>query len=271
MASPIITTLTEDNPRVNNKMSHVAGYNTSTVTIAFDQAITKYSVNRGGTDHTTGTILESGTTSRTAGEVWTITITDTELLSGDNTINFYGMNSAGEWSDGLMDVAGYRYLRIDGYGEYYDNAGTLTTTNNTRMIEVEVFSGGVNVLAGLVGTTTDTVDFGYTADGTTITKVTDGVKTTSGYDGWWADVTLTPKGNGWVRYDLGAMKTISSINYWSYPSRACRFKIYASNNIADLGTDGTLGAGAVLLWDNSTNTTFVGATAGTNNYVTKTF
>jgi hypothetical protein len=267
MATPIITTLTENNPRTNNKMSHVAGYNTSIVTIAFDQAITKYSVNRGGSNHYTGVILASGTITKGAGESWTINIADTQLLEGSNTINFYGMNANGEWSDGTNDVAGYRYLRIDGYGEYY----SATSYYTTRMIEVEVFSGGTNVLAGLVGSAGQPVDFGVTAEGTTITKVTDGVKTTTGYDGWWSNVTVAPPGNGWVKYDLGAMKTINSIRYWSYPARAPRFKIYGTNNSADFGASGTLTGSPVLLWDTSANTTNIGATAGTDNYIEKAF
>lgn len=269
MATPIITTLTENNPRPNNKMSHQAGYNTSVVTIAFDQAITKYSINRGGSNHYTGVILASGTITKGAGEVWTINIADTQLLEGSNTINFYGCNAGGEWSDGTNDVAGYRYLRIDGYGEYY----SATAYYTTRMIEVEVFSGGTNVLAGLVGTTDDNVDFGYTADNVTITKVTDGVKTavSTAYDGWWANVTLANPGNAWVKYDLGAMKTINSIRYWSYPARAPRFKIYGTNNLADFGANGALTGSPVLLWDTSANTTNIGATAGTDNYIEKLF
>lgn len=262
MATPIITTLTENNPRVNNKMSHIAGYNASVVTIAFDQAITKYSVNRGGSNHYTGTILASGTITKGAGEVWTINIADTQLLEGLNTINFYGMNANGEWSDGTPDVAGYRYIRVDGFGEYYTN----TVYYTTRMIEVEVFSGGTNVLLNLVGTTDDNVDFGVTTENMTITKVTNGDKSITNYDGWWAN---TVNGNAWVKFDLGAMKTINSIRYWSYPSRACRFKIWGTNNLADFGANGAVTGSAVLLWDTSTNTTLLGANAGVDTYMEK--
>lgn len=169
-------------------------------------------------------------------------------------------------------VSGYRYIRIDGYGEYYSGAGYT----NSRMIEVEIFSGGVNVLASptkLAASTDDTVDTGAEVGSTTPTRINDGVKTiaSNSYNIWWSDITLNGNaGNGWVKFDLGSAKTIDSIRYWGYTSRAPRFKIWGTNNLADFGTNGAHG-NATLLWDMSANngTTLAGATAGTNNYVEK--
>jgi chitobiase/beta-hexosaminidase-like protein len=167
---------------------------------------------------------------------------------------------------------GFRYIRIDGYGEYYSGAGYT----NSRMIEVEIFVGGVNVMRSpsvLTASTDDAVDTGAEIGSTTPTKINDGTKgiTSNTYNIWWSDITLNGNaGNGWVKFDLGSAKLIDSIRYWGYTSRAPRFKIWGTNNLADFGANGAHG-NATLLWDMSANngTTLAGATAGTNNYVEK--
>jgi hypothetical protein len=170
---------------------------------------------------------------------------------------------------------GYRYLRFDGFGEYYGGAGY----NTTRMIEIEVFSGGVNKLRSpsvLSGSTDDAVDSGVEIGSTTPTKITDTTKTITSntYNIWWSDITLNNNaGNGWVKFDLGSAIVIESIRYWAYTSRSARFKVWGTNNLADFGANGAVTGGATLLWDMSTNNgTYVcGATAGTNNYHEKVF
>lgn len=168
----------------------------------------------------------------------------------------------------IAAVTGYRYIRIDGYGEFYSATGYTTT----RMIEVEIFSGGTNRLGGKpsLGSQAVSVTGAAEVGSTTPTRITDAVKgiATGSYNMWWDDPTLNGNaGNAWVKYDLGASYAIDSIRYWAYPSRSARFKIWGTNNLADFGANGAHGA-ATLLWDMSTNngTTIVGATAGTNNY-----
>lgn len=159
-----------------------------------------------------------------------------------------------------------RYIRIDGYGEV--SAGTPNT--NTRMIEVEMFSGGVNRMSGKVGTAGQKTSISGTAElgATTVTKITDGVKgiTGSTYNAWWD----SPVPNGFVKFDLGANYTIDSIRYWAYTSRAPRFKIYGSINSADIPNTGTI-SDTFAIWDATANNTNAGATAGTNNYIEKVY
>lgn len=277
MVAPIVSILTEDNPRTGNTMSNVTGYNQTVCTIAFDQAITKYSVNRGGTDHTNGIVLESGDVSFSAEQAFQVVIDSTELQLGDNVINFYGMNSTGEWSDGLVDVTipTYRYILISGYGE--DNAGTVA--NNTRMIEVEVFSEGVNVAYQKPTPSGLPVCFGAETNSYNPTRVTDGVKnqTSTAYNGWWQDRTLNGNaGNAFVKIDLGANYVLEKIRYWSYYSlnRYPRFKIFGSKNVADYNGYGSTGnvGGATILWDESINSSKqVGNSIGTTNYIQKFF
>lgn len=169
----------------------------------------------------------------------------------------------------------YRYLRIDGFGEYYSATGY----NTSRMIEIEVFSGGVNKMrspAILNGSTDDAVDTGAEVGSLTPTRITDTVKniTSTAYNIWWSDITLNNNaGNGWVKFDLGSQITIDSIRYWSYSSRSPRFKIWGTNNLADFGANGAVSGGATLIWDASLNngTLVCGATAGTNNYIEKVY
>ena len=273
MVAPIVTTLADDNPRTDNRMSTVTGYNQTICTIAFDQAIVKYSVNRGGTDHNTGTILESGDVSYSAGQSFTVTIDNTEILTGDNIINFYGMNANGEWSDGLVEAAAnsYQYIFISGYGE--DNAGTIA--NTTRMVEVEVYSGGVNRAYQKPCISGQAINFGVEIGSTTPTRVTDGVKLNTDYNGWWSDRSWNGNaGNGYIKMDLGQKYAIDKLRYWSYASanRRPRFKIFGTNSIDDYNGYGNTGVvgGATLLWDESLNSTkAVGTTIGTDNYIEK--
>lgn len=119
MTAPLITKLTADRTR----LSHVDGFDEAHVTITFDQDIEELSVNLNGTDHLTGTIIETYK-AKTVGDMalntvsvestltnknnitvvlanvdfTEIVISDFEILVGDNVVNFYGKNSLGEWS-----------------------------------------------------------------------------------------------------------------------------------------------------------------------------
>lgn len=159
-----------------------------------------------------------------------------------------------------------RYIRIDGYGEV--SAGTPNA--NTRMIEVEIFSGGTNRMSGKIGSAGQAMSITGTAEvgGTAPSKITDGVKNITGtaYNAWWN----SPVPNAFVKFDLLANYTVDSIRYWAYTARAPRFIIYGSTNSADIPNTGTISS-TFILWDNSVNTTLAGSTAGTNNYVEKVF
>lgn len=136
-------------------------------------------------------------------------------------------------------AAGWRYLKVEGYGSSYKGQ-ELTT----RMIEVEAWVGLTNVLSGLKGISYAAINAGSTD----IKTVTNGVKTitTNSYPIWW---TATPNAN--VVFDLGSSKALTKLNYYAYSisgdQRAYKFKILASNT--NNGTDW------VTLWDMSTNTT----------------
>lgn len=238
-AYPVITLLTDNNPRAKNAMSANLGFNSTAITISFDQAITKYSVNRGGTSVDTGVVLESGTVSYTAGQQFTITIDNTDLVTGENQIFIYGLNAQGLWSDGVTVVVtkpSYRYIKFEGYG--------TSTDLTTRAIELEVWSGGVNRVANK----TPLAGYEPVSTGTgTPSQMFNGTKTTTtnSYPIWW---TTAP--NGRVVVDMGAQYAIDKIVYCSYSisgtQRANRFKILGSNT--NNGTDWA------TIWDMSTTT-----------------
>lgn len=230
---------------------------------------TAYTIYRSTVAGTLGTWI--GTTQYYATSV--LSYSDTGVTAGTTYYYTIRAGNFGTPTDSVQKsatptaaVTGYRYIRVDGYGEYYSATGYATT----RMIEVEIFSGGTNRMTGKAGSTDDTVDTGGQSGSLAPTMVTDGVKgiTSNTYNIWWGDPALNSNaGNAWVKFDLGASYAIDSIRYWSYPSRSARFKIWGTNNLADFGANGAHGA-AVLLWDLSLNngTLVCGATAGTNNY-----
>lgn len=238
------------------------------------QNATAFTIYRSTVAGTLGTWI--GTTQYYATNV--LSYTDTAVTAGTTYYYTIRAGNYGQPTDSdqkaatpTAAVTGFRYIRIDGFGEYYSAAGYTTS----RMIEVEIFSGGVNVLRSpskLAASTDDTVDTGAEVGSTTPTRINDAVLGigSNTYNIWWGDITLNGNaGNGWVKFDLGSAKTIDSIRYWAYPSRAPRFKIWGTNDLADFGANGAHG-NAVLLWDMSANTaTMAGATAGTNNYIEK--
>jgi hypothetical protein len=247
---------------------------TNAVTLTWTPTLntTSYTVLRSSTAGGTKTIL-------TASQYMTGTsFTDTTVTGGQT---YYYIVQAGNYghSTNSAEVVGnptvapvtptkpsVRYIRIDGYGEV--SAGTPNT--NTRMIEVEIFSGGINRMDRKIGTAGQAMSITGTAEvgGTAPSRITDGVKgiTGSTYNAWWN----SPVPNAFVKFDLGANYTIDSIRYWAYTARAPRFKIYGSTNSADIPNTGTI-SDTFSIWDNSLNDTLAGSTAGTNNFVEKIF
>jgi hypothetical protein len=128
----------------------------------------------------------------------------------------------------------YRYLRILGYG--------TATDATTRIIELEVFSGGVNRMTGATMLSSDAPN-----NTGTIAQIKDGVKTTTAnsYPYWWSTVP-----NAHVVIDLLAQYVIDSMSYYSVSltgdQRINRFIIQGSNT--NNGTDW------VDIWDNSSVT-----------------
>jgi hypothetical protein len=257
-AQPVITITNQTNAV---KLDWVATANT-----------TSYTIYRSTTAGTIGTIL--------TGTQWMTATTWIDSTAVGGTTYYYTVQ-AGNYgrATNSAQVTGLpleapvaptkptvRYIRIDGYGEV--SAGTPNT--NTRMIEVEIFSGGVNRMSGKTGTAGQAMSISGTAQvGTTApTRITDGVKgiTGSTYNAWWN----SPVPNAFVKFDLGASYSIDSIRYWAYTARAPRFKIYGSDNSADIPNTGTI-SDTFTIWDNSLNDTLTGSTAGTNNYVEKIF
>jgi hypothetical protein len=229
---------------------------------------TSYSVYRSTVSGTLGTVLTG------AQYINALTWTDTTAVGG--TTYYYTIQSGnyGSATNSDQKVAQpttgvvtptkptVRYIRIDGYGEVV----TGTANTNTRMIEVEMFSGGVNRLSGKTGTAGQAMSISGTAEigTTTPTRITNGVKTITGstYNAWWN----SPVPNAFVKFDLGASYAIDSIRYWAYTARAPRFRIYGSANSADIPNTGTI-SDSFLIWDASLNDVLAGATAGTNNYI----
>jgi hypothetical protein len=126
----------------------------------------------------------------------------------------------------------YRFLKVQGYG--------TSTDATSRIIEVEAWVGGTNVLDGKSPISYDPISIGSTD----IKTVTNGVKTTASnsYPIWW---TAVPNAN--LVYDLLSPQEFTKLNYYSYSAsgvqRANRFKILGSNT--NNGTDW------VTLWDMS--------------------
>jgi len=204
---------------------------------------TSYTVYRSTASGTLGTwigtsqYLSSSTTSMvdtgvTAGTTYYYTVRAGNYTTGTNSTQIAATPTA------APTKAAYRYLKIQGYGSAA--AGDITT----RMIEVEVMSGGTNRMTAATILANDTINAGST----NIATIKDGVKTTTSntYPIWW---TAVPNAN--VIVDLGASYAIDQISYYSYSvsgdQRANRFKILGSNT--NNGTDWA------SVWDMSGNTT----------------
>jgi hypothetical protein len=136
-------------------------------------------------------------------------------------------------------AAGWRYLKLEGYG-----AAEADQSVTTRTVELEAWEGTTNRLAGLAPLTGQTPSNAGT--GGTLAQITNGTKsgTSNTYPLWWT--SPTPNGN--VVWDLGAQYPLTKLNYYGYSvsgvQRTNRFKILASNT--NNGTDWT------VIWDNST-------------------
>lgn len=127
--------------------------------------------------------------------------------------------------------AAYRYLKIQGYG--------TATDSTTRIIEFQVYSGGVNRMTGATILSSDTPNNAGTA-----AQIKDGLfnTTANSYPYWWS----TPP-NANVVIDLLASYAIDQMNYISFSvsgdQRRNRFKILGSNT--NNGTDW------ITVWDKS--------------------
>ena len=143
----------------------------------------------------------------------------------------------------------YRYLRIEGYG--------TATDATTRVIELEVMSGGTNRMTGATMLASDTPN-----NSGTLAQIKDGAKTTTAnsYPLWWTTVP-----NAHVVIDLLAQYAIDSISYYSYSvggdQRTNKFKIQGSNT--------NNGSDWADIWDNSTGQ--MGVQAVLPSGYTKTF
>ncbi len=126
-----------------------------------------------------------------------------------------------------------RYLKIQGYG--------TNTDITARMIEVEAFVGGVNILAGRTSIANDSASAGSA----NMATLTDGVKSVAAntYPIWW---TTVPNAN--VVFDLGSMVILDGLAYYGYSlvgdQRQNRFKIQGSGD----------GVTWQTIWDMSANT-----------------
>lgn len=140
----------------------------------------------------------------------------------------------------------YRYIKFEGLGSLV--AGAEWTT---RAVELEIFSGGINVVKNKPILSSQAVS---TGTGTAAMMI-DGNKalTTNTYPIWWSQ---PPNGN--VVIDLGAVYPIDSLTYTSLAyageTRVYRFRILGSNT--NNGTDWT------DVWDMSANNDPIPATPG---------
>ncbi len=136
-------------------------------------------------------------------------------------------------------AAGWRYLKLEGYG-----AAETDQSVTTRTVELEAWEGTTNRLAGKAPLSGQTPSNAGT--GGTLAQITNGTKTgtSNTYPLWWT--SPTPNGN--VVWDLGAQYPLTKLSYYGYSvsgvQRTNRFKILASNT--NNGTDWT------TIWDNST-------------------
>jgi hypothetical protein len=181
-----------------------------------------------------------GSTPTTASPIFTEAL----VINDDVTIKYFSVDLAGNTEAVKTTVinidepaaAGWRYLKIEGYGAA--ESGQEVTT---RMIEVEAWEGTTNRMTAATILSNEAISAGSTD----IYTIRDGVKTTTSgsYPLWW---TATPNAN--VVVDLGASRALTKLNYYGYSvsgvQRSNRFKILASNT--NNGTDWT------TLWDNST-------------------
>jgi hypothetical protein len=179
-----------------------------------------------------------GSTPTTASTLFT----EAFVLNEDTTIKYFSVDLAGNTETvKTTDIninepaaTGWRYLKIEGYG-------SVEEPTTTRMIEVEAWEGTTNWMASATILSNQAVDTGGA-----VTTIKDGIKTASGYPIWWL---ATPNAN--VVVDLGAVRALTKLNYYSYSTaavqRANRFRILASNT--NNGTDWT------PIWDMSGNTT----------------
>jgi hypothetical protein len=222
-------------------VSATVGQNTVTLSWGASVNTTSYNVYRSDVPVAAGNLGTLLSQYQTA-----LTYTDNTAVGG--TTYYYTVRAANYWSVMPSDpvtatptappvqTTGWRYLRIDGYGSVEEPA-------TTRLIEFEAWEGTTNRMAGatILGNETISLSVG----GGTIASIKDTVKTTTGYPLWW---TTTP--NARVIIDLGAVRNLTKLNYYSYSTasvqRANRFKILASNT--NNGTDWT------PIWDMQNNT-----------------
>ena len=136
-------------------------------------------------------------------------------------------------------AAGWRYLKIEGYGA--TEAGQEVTT---RLIEFEAWEGATNRMAALANTAI-TWQTPNNSVAIATSTIKDGVKGTTAntYPFWW---TATPNAN--IVIDFGAQIPFTKLNYYGYSisgvQRNNRFRVLASNT--NNGTDWQ------TIWDNST-------------------
>lgn len=216
----------------------VAGSYTGTQTVYLDvnEPCTTYYTTNGDTP-----VVGGATTSVYTGAITIAATTTLKYFSIDQAGNVEAVKSSTYTITPASTKPSYRYLRILGYG-------TATANDVTsRVVELEVFSGGVNRMTAATLLSSDPVSNAST--GGALAQIKDGNKTgaSNTYPLWWT----SPVPNGHVVIDLGAQYTIDSMNYYGYSIstdlRTNRFKIEGSNT--NNGTDWA------SVWDMSGNTT----------------
>jgi hypothetical protein len=175
-----------------------------------------------------------GSTPTTASTLYTDALTfDKTTVLKVLTVSVYGVAAAVKTltvNVATAGGAGWRYLKIEGYGSIEENT-------TTRLIEFEVWEGSTNHMTAATILSHDPINTGGA-----ITAINNGDKAASGYPIWWL---ATPNAN--IVVDLGAERALTKLNYYSYSvsgvQRTNRFKILASNT--NNGTDWQ------PIWDNS--------------------